>query len=1074
MKTKNLFISSLVAAATMCAVSAFATDLELSTTSPTASVVTNTTYESVVVNENVNGKISITNNNIDLTVSTKVEIKNGALLEIQQKECDLISLSGLTGSGTLTLSKATPSGGGWGGMTNLGGDGSSFSGAINVWNGTSATAGGNFSQALVLSSENAAKGATINLGNKTSLVISNATNTTTIAGLNSQNAEAKVVSNAVNFDTNKPKPYNYQNPTQFTTNDGTVRTLTLAGDGNYSYAGMIGSSDNSSSLNITKTGAGTQTLSGTIYAEAITVSGGKLVLAGTNTNATITATSVSVNNAVLDVSSGAKTITGTFSTMNAVLLDLGTVNATTAAISAGGNVSIADTTIFNIKGYVENAKLISATGNDATLSITGANSETQTQTDAASALGIKNLYIDGYLANQRGTAMFSISDNTLTLSSYNAGEKYSLTWNGGDNGVWKVNGTGWTKNETNPAQQTETTEPETITFQNGDDVTFATISENTGTQSTVSNTPQIDGAMKVGTLTINGDTTFSKSTNASTAAISLASNTDLVLNANLTIGENVSLAVGKFESAQGQNNTVDYSKLKGAGTLTLGLRNDNGIGFNLTNFEGTIRVERGTEVTGNNRGRLQMNTSTFNTNAKIVVSATGDLVFNGSTTVSNSITFENGGNIFANSGASATISGTLDAKTGTLVKQGGGTLTLSGTSTIGTLNNATDKGTLNLDGTSTQTTILTGNAGTLNIGSGWKLTSLAANQIGGTVNIKDGASWEVIGNGGNASRITGTVNVNSGGTLTLGGHDALGYNDSALATSATIIAQGEQDKIAKIVVADVSGGNAASLTLSQKIQLKGNAELSATTGSRFNTLNGQVVATGTNNKISSNIELRKVFTVDVTNASDSLTISGVMSAHTDDCGGITKTGAGTLTLSGGNTYATVSGAGKATSKTTISAGTLIAASQNALGQSSVDVASGAKLQIQAGLNVNVGTTNSTTVALASGAKLVIDFANATAKTGVDSTTQKVFDIMTAAAFSVNGNTLSDGDVTSAMSGYYEFLNKGDMESWVASWSLSNNTLSLTMTVPEPSMFGVLASLGALALVGARRRRRTGK
>ncbi|MGN0835109.1 MAG: autotransporter-associated beta strand repeat-containing protein, partial [Candidatus Spyradosoma sp.] len=174
---------------------------------------------------------------------------------------------------------------------------------------------------------------------------------------------------------------------------------------------------------------------------------------------------------------------------------------------------------------------------------------------------------------------------------------------------------------------------------------------------------------------------------------------------------------------------------------------------------------------------------------------------------------------------------------------------------------------------------------------------------------------------------------------------------------------------------------------------------------------------------------------------------------------LVKQGAGSLTLTQANSYS---------GGTTVEAGTLIAGNASALGTGAVTVNSGAKLQVKAGMNVSVSTADSTTVTLASGAKLVVDFADVALPAGAQ---EQTFQIMTAAVFSVYGTELSEGDVTSSMSGAWELLNGDDAWLDSAKWTLAGNTLSLTMTIPEPSVFGLLAGLGALALAGTRRRRR---
>ncbi|CAL7960396.1 putative Filamentous hemagglutinin N-terminal domain-containing protein [Gammaproteobacteria bacterium] len=99
------------------------------------------------------------------------------------------------------------------------------------------------------------------------------------------------------------------------------------------------------------------------------------------------------------------------------------------------------------------------------------------------------------------------------------------------------------------------------------------------------------------------------------------------------------------------------------------------------------------------------------------------------------------------------------------------------------------------------------------------------------------------------------------------------------------------------------------------------------------------------NTISLPIALTKNLSIVVTNAAETLTISGAISgAHT-----LTKEGSGVVTLSGINTY---------TRNTTVSAGILNAQNASALGTGAgtVSVTSGAALQIQGGITITKALT----------------------------------------------------------------------------------------------------------------------
>jgi len=117
--------------------------------------------------------------------------------------------------------------------------------------------------------------------------------------------------------------------------------------------------------------------------------------------------------------------------------------------------------------------------------------------------------------------------------------------------------------------------------------------------------------------------------------------------------------------------------------------------------------------------------------------------------------------------------------------------------------------------------------------------------------------------------------------------------------------------------------------------MNGNALISKSTsstdGEKFNTFGGKITATGTNNTISEvEIQIRKDFEVEVSNDADVLEITSAIVSHGENTGGITKTGTGTLILSGNNSGLST-GAGSVRRTITVSAGTVVAKTASALG-----------------------------------------------------------------------------------------------------------------------------------------------
>ncbi len=197
---------------------------------------------------------------------------------------------------------------------------------------------------------------------------------------------------------------------------------------------------------------------------------------------------------------------------------------------------------------------------------------------------------------------------------------------------------------------------------------------------------------------------------------------------------------------------------------------------------------------------------------------------------------------------------------------------------------------------------------------------------------------------------------------------------------------------------------------------------------------------------------------------EALTISGAVSGT----GALAKTGEGTLTLSGANTY---------TGATTISAGTVVATNSSALGTNEVTI-DGGNLTIS-GEDVTVANAISVvldsyvvadTISLAddAGASTTVSYAIVVedgAALGNDTTisvsASEEFLSTLAVGVAYNFAIVSGSDLVS-----FDYSKLAD-----AGYKVVSAGGVITLTAPEPSMFGLLAGLGAIGLVAARRRRR---
>ena len=196
-------------------------------------------------------------------------------------------------------------------------------------------------------------------------------------------------------------------------------------------------------------------------------------------------------------------------------------------------------------------------------------------------------------------------------------------------------------------------------------------------------------------------------------------------------------------------------------------------------------------------------------------------------------------------------------------------------------------------------------------------------------------------------------------------------------------------------------------------------------------------------------------TLTVDSATDSTFSSSIGNAVS-----LVKQGTGTLELPGANfLYSMTESAYQAVS---VDAGTLriVTNSQAMTYAGATTVASGAALEVSVSDSVSVSLTS---VSISEGGKLIIDLSNY-----ASATETFALDIVTASALSYNGVDFAE-DCTNLIGSAVE-LKGWTQTGWTESLAYDGSKLSLTLTIPEPSVFGLLARLGALVLAGTRRRR----
>ena len=437
----------------------------------------------------------------------------------------------------------------------------------------------------------------------------------------------------------------------------------------------------------------------------------------------------------------------------------------------------------------------------------------------------------------------------------------------------------------------------------------------------------------------------------------------------------------------------------------------------------------------------------WNTNTAPANNGTADLQFAGSARPSpnmnvsynvNSITFNSGATSF-----------TLGNSTGT-------TLTIQGG---GIVNNDDSLQTINISaislGASQTWNAASGNlslSGTIN-NAGFLLTVAGANNTA--------ISGVISGSGGLTKTGAGTLTLSgastySGGTTISGGTVAVG-NNAALGTgtlkfqggSGTLMSASSTGyTLANLVEMhqDTTIGGTGALNFSGNFILKNNNHLLTIDNSAVTTFSGASITTDSN----------RTLTVNVNSASGGAVVSGVMQDSGANVFSLTKSGGGTLTLSGNNTY---------TGRTTVSGGTLLLAAANRIADTSPMTLSGGTFNT-AGFSETVG-------ALTLSANSVIDLGFSSgvlrfaASNGLftSGTTLSIYNWTSGSDhlfFGTNNSSL-DGSQLGQISFYSDsggnFLGTGTF----------TGTEGELVPIPEPT--AVVVALGVLGLIGWRERRR---
>ena len=716
-------------------------------------------------------------------------------------------------------------------------------------------------------------------------------------------------------------------------------TITFNGTGNASITGVVGAT----STAVTKSGSGTLTLGGAdTFTGGLNVQQGTVVLANTTAAGAGTVTIGSTGTSgILDLNGASRTIIGLATAGTAANQTIGnggstaaTLNYTGATTSTFGGVirdalgSGSSTTAVTVNNASANLTLSGAntysgatTITTGTLILAGSNSSAGTTTLTAGTLDLDSTSNGGLASGtlsltsgtlQALTSGISIS-NAVTLTAVTVSGAQGFTINGafseaGSNTLTNdlSSGTLMLAGNVNIDQSASTSRTLTIASTGNTTISGAIQDYSGGTGSA-------HGAV---TIASSGVTTFSGvNTYGGPTTVNLGT---LALEGGSLAGTAITVGTGATPTASAGNATLQVD-----GNYTIGSAS-----------AGTLTIKGGnTGSTPLGQGMLSLEDGTINT---LTLSDTGTSLVIGSNTNGNNsilsmdvglggadeIALAAGAKISIGTSTTANVVnlnglGSLNGVTQTLISAPGGTAAGSFSNfALGTTTGNFDGYTVALAFTTTALT-LTESANAAAANAYWNGAAAAVSGQGGTT------AWNSFVNGNTDTSNFGTSAGGSGNANGLVGASTNVFFDNGT-TSPTTTTLGQNLTINSLTFSAANSviiGGANLLTI-EAAAINGNAASS-----------GVTVATGAaNDTISSNVALGASQTWTVTDSSNTLTASGAISGSGDT---LTKAGAGSLVLSGNNSY---------TGGTIISAGQFFANNvTSSTGTGAVSVSSGAIL-----------------------------------------------------------------------------------------------------------------------------------